>query len=62
MFGYVSKAQREILERMAFDQGVQRGMWLATRTVCPVDGCDELECETGSIGNYCGFHDTWVVR
>jgi hypothetical protein len=62
MFGYVTEAQRETLQRMAFEQGVQRGMWLATRSVCPVADCDELECETGSIGNYCGFHDTWVVR
>ena len=59
MFGYVSKSQLDMLLSMAYENGIKRGKWLATRTVCPVADCDELEDEQGSVGGYCGYHDTW---
>jgi hypothetical protein len=62
MFGRLTKAQREMLEAIHAERAAGYAQWLASRTVCSVEGCDDLESEIGSVGGYCGFHDTWVVR
>lgn len=62
MFGYQSKAVREILAAKREADRVAYQEWLANRSVCKVDGCDDLEPETGSENGYCGFHSTWPPK